>query len=160
MKLKIIVESKMKNNNEFKLSFEGFLIGGIAGGLMALLMAPQSGVETRHDINKYMRFARIKRHKLISDAKIKSKELVKRAAEVKAKTREFAEGKYSGSVEGLEKEIRSLKAGINKAVEVYKNQHGESSTDRMVEEIFVNFDKNDFEMDDNSPKHEGMNKRY
>lgn len=151
----------MKNNNEFMRGFEGFVLGGIAGGVIALLLAPQSGEETRHDVNKYMRFARMKRHKLVFDARMKSRELVKKAADVKMKSKEFAAGKYTGSVENLEKEIKSLKAGLDKAVETYRKYPSkENNTDKMVEEIFVDFDRNSVEVDETIPKHEGMKRRY
>jgi gas vesicle protein len=161
MKLKLIQGVIMKNNNEFMRGFEGFILGGIAGGVIALLLAPQSGEETRHDINKYMRFARMKRHKLVADARIKSRELVKKAADIRSRSKEFAAGKYTGSVESLEKEIKSLKAGLDKAVKTYRNfTSKEGSADKMVEEIFVDFDRNDIETDETSPKHEGMSRRH
>lgn len=151
----------MKNNSEFMRGLGGFVLGGVAGGVIALLVAPQSGEETRHDINKYMRFARIKKHKLVSDARVKSSELIKRAAEIKSKSKDFAAGKYSGSVEGLEKEIKSLKAGLNKAVETYRNYStSDNVTDNIVEEIFVDFDRNSVDVDETIPKHEGMKRRY
>jgi gas vesicle protein len=150
----------MKNNKELLHGVEGFVIGGIAGGVIALLLAPESGEETRHDINKYMRLARMKSRRLISDARVKSKELTKRAAEIKAKSKEFAEGRYMGSAESLEKEIKSLRAGLEKAINTYKNYYAETATpDNMIDEIFVDFNKNEPEQELN-PKHEGMGKRY
>ena len=46
------------NNNQSSPGFlAGFIIGGIVGALFALLMAPQSGAETRTQIkNKSMEF--------------------------------------------------------------------------------------------------------
>lgn len=35
------------NNNDFGTFFAGFIIGGLVGAAVALLMAPQSGEETR-----------------------------------------------------------------------------------------------------------------
>ena len=37
----------MSDNNEFGSFLSGFLVGGLVGAAVALLMAPQSGEETR-----------------------------------------------------------------------------------------------------------------
>jgi len=151
----------MSKRNGFVLGIEGFLIGGIVGGLAALLLAPQSGVETRHDINKYMRFARIKRKKLVKDARYQSNELIKRAEEILNKSKSYASGKYAGTIEGFEKEMESLRAGLNKAVETYKNFPSDKTTDNMLEEIFIDFDESSGKNpdEDRFPKHEGMGRR-
>lgn len=152
----------MKNNNGFVLGVEGFLLGGILGGAIALLLAPKSGEETRYDIKKYTRFARLKKRKMITDAKTQSHDLVKRAQEILDKSKSFASGKYSGGMDSFEKEMESLKAGFNKAIETYKSYPAsDKSADKMVEEIFVEFDSPSVKnMDDELlPKKEGMRRR-
>ncbi|MFO7447484.1 MAG: YtxH domain-containing protein [Ignavibacteriaceae bacterium] len=141
----------MRNTKGVTIAIEGFIIGSILGGAIALLLAPKNGRETRHDINKYARFARLKRRTIISDARNYSGELLKKAEEILDKSKTFAAGKYNGSAEGFEKEIESLKAGFNRAVEAYKNYTPESDG-RMAEEIFVDFDET-------LPKSEGMGRR-
>ncbi len=150
----------MTKKNELILGAEGFILGGIAGGLTALLLAPKSGAETRHDIYKYSRLARMKKRKLISDAKLYSHEMVRRAQEILDKSVSFASGKYNGSIDGFEKELAGIRAGFNKAIEAYKNYPGQS-TDNMVEEIFVDFDDPSLKNlnDEELPKREGMGRR-
>jgi len=45
-------ERKPHNNSNFGGVFTGLLIGGLAGTLTALLLAPQSGEETRRQIRE------------------------------------------------------------------------------------------------------------
>ena len=40
------------NNSDFGAFFSGFVIGGLVGAAVALVLAPQSGQETRHQIRQ------------------------------------------------------------------------------------------------------------
>ena len=47
-----------KGDSDFGAFFSGFLIGGLVGAAVALLMAPQSGEETRTLIRDKVTFTR------------------------------------------------------------------------------------------------------
>ena len=140
--------------NDFSLIIGGFLVGGLVGSLAVLLYTPLSGKKVRYKINKYTRYARLRKRRILAEARKQSDILIERAEEVLNKTKDFAEGKYKGSMDSLEKEITALKAGYKEAVETYKNYIPNSKpTDNIVNEIFADSE------DDLLPKFEGMHKR-
>ena len=76
----------MSDSDNFGAFFAGFVIGGLVGAAAALLMAPQSGEETRAQIQERgielqskaqetMRDARLKADQMIADAQERSKVL-------------------------------------------------------------------------------------
>lgn len=80
------------NNNEFGAFMAGLLLGGIAGAITALLLAPQSGEETRKVIvEKSMELkdkaletvdeARLRAEKAADDARIAAKEYTQKLQE-------------------------------------------------------------------------------
>jgi gas vesicle protein len=78
------------NNNEFASFLSGFLVGGLVGAAVALLMAPQSGEETRTLIRDKsvelkdktvasMEDAYARAEKAAADARARAEELAKEA---------------------------------------------------------------------------------
>ncbi len=76
----------MSDSDSFGAFFAGFVIGGLVGAAAALLMAPQSGEETRAQIQERgielqskaqetMQDARLKADQMIADAQERSKVL-------------------------------------------------------------------------------------
>jgi gas vesicle protein len=77
------------NNNEFGAFFSGFLIGGLVGAAVSLLLAPQSGEETREIIRvrgielrdqatQYADDTRIRAEEVARDAMATAEDLQKR----------------------------------------------------------------------------------
>lgn len=120
----------------------GFLAGGIAGAVVALLYAPKAGKELRgdiknkaedywHDAEKYIDEAKDKAvglinegkkksDRIISDAKVKAEELLKDAeklfGEAKTKATEYA----STGKETVEKETGKIKSAVKAGMDAYK----------------------------------------
>lgn len=80
----------MSDNNEFGSFLSGFLVGGLVGAAVALLMAPQSGEETRTLIRDKsvelkdmtvasMEEAYARAEKAAADARARAEELAKEA---------------------------------------------------------------------------------
>lgn len=93
------------NNDEFGTFLAGFVIGGLVGAAVAMLMAPQSGEETRTLIKEksiqlkdrateYSHDARLHAEKALEDARVRAdaaiQELRVRSDELAAMTRERA----------------------------------------------------------------------
>jgi gas vesicle protein len=87
------------NSNEFGAFMSGLLLGGIAGAITALLLAPQSGEETRKVIidksleikDKAMETveeARLRAEKAAEDARIAAQEYSQKAQEQAQKLQE------------------------------------------------------------------------
>lgn len=149
----------MRYNNRSGInSLTIFLFGGIAGALAAMLYTPRTGADLRRDIsarfNEMMTRAREQRDRILDEAKTTSRDLMFRANNTFTKIKSYAEGRYTGSAEQLELEIKSLKNAINKAVDTYKNYGKETrTTDDMIKEIFAEYE------DESLPKQEGMGRR-
>lgn len=95
-----------ENNNDFGAFLAGFVVGGLVGAAVALLLAPQSGEETRtfiHDKSILLKdkaveqaeAARIKAEAAAAEARARADEIskltVERAAELKKKGQEVYE---------------------------------------------------------------------
>jgi gas vesicle protein len=95
-----------ENNNDFGAFLAGFVVGGLVGAAVALLLAPQSGEETRtfiHDKSILLKdkaveqaeAARIKAEAAAAEARARADEISKltvdRAAELKKKGQEVYE---------------------------------------------------------------------
>jgi gas vesicle protein len=96
----------MSDNDGFGMFLIGFLVGGVAGAVAALLLAPQSGEETRTLIKdksielrdmaaEQVDVMATKAGKVAEDAKARGKELVgsagKTANEAKARGKELVD---------------------------------------------------------------------
>jgi gas vesicle protein len=78
----------MKNRSSFTL---GALIGGLCGGIIALLFAPKKGKEFRRDISKKYDEATEKALELVESAKEQSDELVEKAQTLVREAKHAAE---------------------------------------------------------------------
>lgn len=149
----------MSNYNSKSLSLTSLLLGGIIGGIAALLFTPKTGKSFRNDIkNKfddYLNDIKKKSDKLIKNAKESSGSYVNKAEEILNLSRKFAEGKYKDSVDVIEKEIFSLRTALNAAVDTYRhqNQKDEISIDKNNGKNYSAFE------DETLPKREGMGRR-
>lgn len=65
----------------------GLGVGALVGAVAALLLAPQSGKDTREDIRAATDDLRVKADKVISDLSISSDELVKKSKEILESTK-------------------------------------------------------------------------
>ena len=94
----------MSDNDDFGVFMIGFIVGGVAGAVAALLLAPQSGEETRTMIkDKSIELrdkavdtadkARVKVDEFTSEAKSRGKELVETAKKTVARKRPPETGK-------------------------------------------------------------------
>lgn len=88
-----------RNGGDFGAFFSGFLMGGIIGAAVALLMAPQSGEETR----KYIRERGIELRDMGTEA------LEKAAAEARMRADELTRmaREQAGELRGRAEEIRT-----------------------------------------------------
>ena len=68
----------MSDENEFGALFSGFLIGGLVGAAVALLLAPQSGEETRGQIRDKSIELRDQAEVMAKDAMTTAEDLQKR----------------------------------------------------------------------------------
>ena len=154
----------MENNKTQKVA-AAFLFGAAIGGVLAMLLAPKSGKETRQDItdeiNNYTRKASEAKSRIIEIAKKISSDMVNQTEKVYSDVRSFRDGKYSGNAEKIENEITRLRMAIKAAVDSYKDtrklRRFFSDEDKYY---FTDFSDYLFPDDDEEslPKHEGMKK--
>jgi len=98
----------MSDNDNFGSFLSGFIVGGLTGAIVALLLAPQSGEETRKQIKEksiemrdqastYVDEVVVKAEKTMDEVSTKTSELIdttkKKAAEVAEKGQVLLEGK-------------------------------------------------------------------
>ncbi len=123
----------MSDNNSGSEFFKGFLFGGIAGAVIALLYAPKSGKEVREDIRKIsadltddaqvtLKSAQQKAETLFEETKKQLEELRKEAesalGDMKKKT---ADGVEKGKTT-VKNERRRLSDAIDAGVGAYKKE--------------------------------------
>jgi len=123
----------MSDNNSGSEFFKGFLFGGIAGAVIALLYAPKSGKEVREDIRKIsadltddaqvtLKSAQQKAETLFEETKKQLEELRKEAesalGDVKMKA---ADGVGKGKTT-VKNEKRRLSDAIDAGVGAYKKE--------------------------------------
>lgn len=149
-------------NSEHSLSsFTAFMLGGMTGGIIALLFTPYSGKELRGKINSgavdAAKFAKKKEEELVKKAKQVSDDLIVKAIQLAALVDKYSGGILDVPAEKIELEINSLKAAINAAVKTYKGNNG-SDYDVLQK---IDFAENIFSDYDNVvlPKREGMKRR-
>ena len=153
----------MDNQHNIKLNQLGsFVLGGIAGGIIALLFTPCSGEELRHRINSgandLIKSAKKKEEEIINKAKKTADDLIVKAIQVAALTDKYASGALDIPVEKIELEIKSLKAAVDAAVKTYKGKNGNKSElsfeTGAFKDIFSDYDNVII------PKREGMKRRF
>jgi gas vesicle protein len=141
-----------------KISVVGFLIGVAAGSIIALLYAPKSGKELRGDIRNgssdLLKRAAQRRDEIISKAKAVANTINEKGEQIIITTKKFADGKFPGTVEAIEKEISNLKYAMNTAVTAYrKGALFKRSIEEEVDDLFIDFEHEVL------PKFEGMGRR-
>lgn len=158
----------MENNkNKFLKGLLLITAGSTIGAIAALLCAPKSGKELRHDIKKDIdssfNKAKVAGEKLIRNAKETADEVLVKADQIISLAKNYASGNYEGPFDKLKGEINSLKNGINTAFNRYREHE---LTKKSASEIF-NQDLRDLEAmmefdtqeDETLPKYEGMRRR-
>lgn len=107
-----------ERESDFGAFLAGFVVGGVVGAIVALLLAPQSGEETRtliHDRSIELKdkavekaeTARIKAEAAAAEARTRADEIVKltqeKAVDLKKKGQEVYQSQKSKTVSGVEK---------------------------------------------------------
>jgi gas vesicle protein len=102
----------MSNNNggEIGAFFAGFLVGGLAGAAVALILAPQSGAETREQIRQKSVELQGKAEDALGEARAKAEavaaDIKRRAEELQMQSKailEEGQKQLAGAVEGTKK---------------------------------------------------------
>ena len=137
---------------------KGFIAGGLLGSAVALLTAPKKGSELRSDIKQKfghsLKAASDISKKYVHQAQQFENDLVKKAENIYSLVKDYTEGKYNGSVDKFEEELKKLRKAFYAAADTYKH-YGEQrpKTESIVEEIFYEYENEAL------PKTEGMHKR-
>ncbi len=146
-----------------------FILGSIAGGIIALLFAPCSGEELRQKINlnakDIIKQAKKKEEELINKAKNTADDLITRAIRLTALADKYSNGMFDIPAEKMELEIKSLRAAVDAAVKTYTGKvgtNGEPSFGMTEDANKTGTFENIFSDYDNVvlPKQEGMKKRF
>jgi gas vesicle protein len=90
----------MADNNsssEFGAFFAGILIGGLVGAATALLLAPQSGEETRKQLSKSVGDIRDTAQDSLEDARERAENIAKEAKDARTRVEKEANGKPAES---------------------------------------------------------------
>lgn len=91
----------MSNNQEDRNVFVNFLagmgLGALVGAVAALLMAPKSGDETRHDLANVAEEVKVKATKVTQNLSETSEDLLKKSKEMIGTTREKVQNAIDAS---------------------------------------------------------------
>ncbi|MDZ7845011.1 MAG: YtxH domain-containing protein [Anaerolineales bacterium] len=120
----------MSENNDFGAFFSGFLIGGLAGAITALLLAPQSGEETRDVIKTKGIELKDKTIETIDDAR----RLAEKAADDARRTAEEYSRMAQDQAEKLQKQSKVILDEQKKRLEKARSA-GKKVSDTLKEEI-------------------------
>ncbi len=131
-----------------KFGWIEFLTGFTAGSVISLIFTRKN---LRNDFSYLQRKAEEIKNQLLGKAKSISSDLVDRSQRFIESSKKFADGKYSGSIESLEKEYYSLRFAINSAIDNYRRSSRVSQPE--MDDLFIDFD------DETLPKFVGMGKR-
>lgn len=123
----------MEDNRSVKGFMLGMLAGGVAGGLLALLYAPKSGVELRGDIRKksqelltetgeYIGSARDRAGELISEGRKKAGELYDDVKEKAGVIQDNISGIFTQGKETIDAEGQKVKDALKAGVDSYKEE--------------------------------------
>lgn len=113
-------------NNEFGAFVSGFLIGGIAGVVTALLLAPQSGEETRQVIRDKGIEIRDKAVETIDETRKRAEEA---AEEARLAAQEYAE-KAQEQAQKLQEQGRVILEEQKKLIDKATGKKGKGKTDQ------------------------------
>lgn len=132
-----------------KFGWIEFVTGFAAGSIVSVLLTRK---DLKHDFSNLQKKAEEIRTQLINKAKNISADLTERSRQFIESSKSFAEGKYAGTIESLEKEYYSIKYALNTAIENYRksSKHIIRNTD---DELFIDFE------DETLPKFAGMGRR-
>jgi gas vesicle protein len=129
-----------------KFRLVGFLIGFATGSVMSLLYTPQSGTQFRTNLRRdfpgFLKKAEGIKETLIGKAKSIASDISGRSEKFVKTTKDVAEGKYTGTVETVEKELHNLKHAVDAAVNKYEENSffSKSTTNRQVDDLFIDFE--------------------
>jgi gas vesicle protein len=124
----------------------GFLIGFATGSVVSILYAPQSGSQFRTNLRRdfpgFHKKAEEIKETLIGKAKSIAADISGRSEKFVKTTKDVAEGKYTGTVETVEKELHSLKHAVDAAVNKYEESSffKKSTTNQQVDDLFIDFE--------------------
>jgi gas vesicle protein len=114
------------NNNEFGAFMSGLLLGGIAGAITALLLAPQSGEETRKVIIEKSMEIKDKALETVDDARIRAE---KTAEDARIAAQEYSQ-KLQDQAKNIQEQGRVIleeqKQKIEKVTKGGKKDSGEA----------------------------------
>ena len=157
----------MNHNSRFGF-FVNFLTGTIVGGVAGFLFAPKTGQQLREDLKEdldsYIKKVKDAGNKIVEDAQNTAGQMIDRANQLIALLDKYVGEDFKVSLDKIEKEISSVKAAINSAVDTYKNNSAknENSSETIADDIFINFVNENSESleEENLPLHEGMKRRH
>jgi gas vesicle protein len=121
-----------RSNGSSKGLIIGTLIGGVAGSVTAMLLAPKSGKELREDIKgkavglidstkEYSNEVLDNLTMRLGEAKMQSDNLLIEAGNLLEMAKDETSSLYSGSKDTVLKEIEKLKSAIDTTVNTYKS---------------------------------------
>jgi gas vesicle protein len=109
--------ANMSDRDDFGVFLLGFVIGGLAGAVTALILAPQSGEETRTVIREKAIELRDKAEKTADEAMTK-------ANEVAAQTKSKAEEVYSTTKQRADEVLSTTKHRADEVISSTKSKAG------------------------------------
>ena len=116
-------------DTDFGAFLAGFVLGGLAGAVTALLLAPQSGEETRTQIHD-------KSIELKDKAAVTAEEYRVRADEFSKQAKERADEYIASTQEVLEKQLERVQASKAKAEqELTEKEAAEDVLEDAIEEL-------------------------
>ena len=129
----------MSDNNGGSEFFKGFLFGGIAGAVIALLYAPKSGKEVRDDIRKIsadltddaqvtLKSAQQKAETLFEETKKQLEELQKEAESALGDMKKKTIGGVEKGKTAVKNERRRLSDAIDLGMGAYKKEKTKKAT--------------------------------
>jgi len=128
----------MEDNKSAKGFMLGMLAGGVAGGLVALLYAPKSGVELRGDIRKksqelltetgqYIGTAKDRAGEMLSEGRKKAEEFIGDAKEKAGIFQENIGNIFTQSKEKLDEEGAKVKDAVKAGVDSFKEERSKQN---------------------------------
>jgi len=108
----------MNDHSKEKIILGSFLIGGLMGAGLTLLLAPQSGKKTRKDISRFTRNVAGEAKDMIEDATESVQEMVERISD---KLSEVASARKEITEDARKKFVRTLD-NVQKVIEKQKEK--------------------------------------
>ena len=134
-----------------KFGWIEFITGFAAGSIVSILLTRK---DLKSDMAVLQRKAEGIKNQLLGKAKHISSDLTERSRRFIESSKKFAEGKYPGTIESLEKEYYSLKYAVNTAIDNYRRSSKIITAPQNEEDdLHIDFD------DERLPKFIGMGRR-